>query len=448
MSEYATPNSFINRWRAPVRTAIVSVLLAAAAAMQPALAQESLTLEQALELAERNHPGLRAARAQLGTAEADLDEARAPLWNNPQLSAEARRRVLVQPGDSTTTRRDAGFGISQTFEIGGQPRARRTATQAALEAARQSVEQTRREVRLEVTKRFVEVLQLRQRVGMEQVGADLLRQAADTVAKRVKAGEDTRLDGNLALVESERSTAQLAQTQDELTEARAALATALQLSPATLPEVNGTLVAAEPPYRLDELLSAAAAHPRLQAAAARLRFADGRLDLERAARYPDVTVGLTHSPERGIDGTDRITTLSVSVPLPLFRNNGAAIARANTELEQSRIELQAAQRDSEAAVRVLWQRLEQLRQRSKRLEAVVVPALQDNQRLSLAALKAGEIGVTQFLLARRQTLEAQRELADAQAQARLVRLELEAASGWDASSPTLGPADPDNKEAR
>lgn len=448
MSVDAQPVSLIRRH--PIRTAIVAVLAAVTAAMQPVLAQQSLTLEQALEIAERNHPGLRAARAQLGVAEAELDEARAPLWNNPQLNAEARHRSLAQAGEGRTTRRDTGVGISQTFEIGGQPRARRAASQAALEAARQTIEQTRREMRLDVTKRFVEVLQLQQRIGMEQTGADLLRQAAETVARRVKAGEDTRLDGNLALVESERSAAQLEQTRDDLTQARAALATALQLPATALPEVTGTLVAADPPYRLDELLSAAAAHPRLQAAAARVRSADGRLDLERAARYPDVTVGLSHSPEKGIDGTDRITTLSVSVPLPLFRNNDAAIARANTELEQSRIELQAAQRDGEAAVRVLWQRLEQLRQRARRLEALVVPALQDNQRLSLAALKAGEIGVTQFLLARRQTLEAQRELTDAQAQVTLARLELEAAAGWDAPQTlnSTGPTNPDKKEAR
>ena len=128
---------------------------------------------------------------------------------------------------------------------------------------------------------------------------------------------------------------------------------------------------------------------------------------------------------------------------PLFKNNDAAIARATTELEQSRIELQALRRDSEASVRVLWQRLELTRQRTKRLETAVVPVLLENQRLSLAALRAGEINVTQFLLARRQALEAQRDLVDAQAQTALSRLELEATAGWPASlsapTPTTTP---------
>lgn len=400
----------------------------------PAVAQPAaMTLDQAMALAEANNPTLQSAQSQLAAAEAEQKEARSLLWNNPQLNVEARRRSLSQADAGHVMRGDTGFGISQAFEIGSQPAARRKATQNALEATRQTIEQTRRDVRQQAAKHFIEILNLQTRIAVEQTGVDLLRQAAQVVGKRVKAGEDTRLDGNLALVEAERAANQLAQSTDELTQARAALATTLQLAPAALPEVMGSISATGVPYTLDELLSAADIQPKLQATVAREQAAASRLELERAARYPDLTVGLSHSPEKGLDGTDRVTTLSVSVPLPLFKNNGAAIARAQTELEQSRIELQAARRDGEASVRVLWQRLGQLRERTKRLEAVVVPSLAENQRLSLAALRAGEINVTQFLLARRQALEAQRDLADARAQTVLARLELEAAAGWSAS---------------
>lgn len=417
--------------------------MATTTAMYANAQSKALTLDEAMRLAETNNPALRSAQSQLGASEAERQEASSLLWNNPQLNVEARRRNLSRAGSGYATSSDAGIGLSQTFEIGGQPGERRNATQNALEATRQTIEQTRREVRQEAAKRFLEVLTLQSRIATEQAGAELLRQASDTVAKRVKAGEDTRLDGNLALVEAERATNQLAQSRDDLIQARATLATTLQLPPTSLPEAAGSIPAANTTYALDELLATVDQQPRVQAAAARERAAASRLELERAARYPDVTVGLSHSPERGLDGTDRITTLSVSVPLPLFKHNDAAIARATTELEQSRIELQALRRDIEASVRVLWQRLDQLRQRTKRQETAVVPALLENQRLSLAALRAGEINVTQFLLARRQALEAHRDLADAQAQAALARLELEAAAGWPASlsapTPTTTP---------
>ena len=415
-------------------------MLFGASALQAYAQPGALTLDQAMRLAETNNPAMRSAQTQLGASEAEHEEARSLLWNNPQLNVEARRRSLSQAGAGSVNRSDPGIGLSQTFEIGGQPRARRDATQNALEATRQTIEQTRRDVRQEAAKRFLAVLALQSRIAIEQAGADLVRQASDIVAKRVKAGEDTRLDGNLALVEAERATNQLAQSRDELFQARASLATTLQLPPTSLPEAVGGVPAADAPYTLDEMLATVDQQPRVRATDARERAAASRLELERAARYPDVTVGLTHSRERSVEGTDRITTLSVSVPLPLFRHNDAAIARASTELEQSRIDLQALRRDSEASVRVLWQRLEQTRQRSKRLETAVVPALLENQRLSLAALREGEINVTQFLLARRQALDAQRELADAQAQAALARLELEAAAGRPASLSAPMPA--------
>ena len=415
-------------------------------------ASTSVSLDDAMLLAEQRSPSVRSLQAARGAAEAELAETRALLWNNPQFNLERRRRQLAQPSGGYDARQDSAVGINQTFETGGQPRARRIAAEAALEASRQAVEQAKHEVRLEAARQFISVLQLQFRVDIERAGADLLNQAAQNMAKRVRAGEDTRLDGNLAQVEAERAQGQLSLTRDELNQARATLGTSLQLAPGELPEAVGVLRIQEiPPYLLEDLLAAAQRHPRLLVSAARARTAEGKLGLERANRYPDLTFGISSSQEKNVDGADRVTTFALSLPLPLFRNNGAAIARAGTELAQLQIELQAAQRDSESKVRLLWQRADLLRHRAQRLEEATLPPLMENQRLSLAALRAGEIGITQFLLARRQTLEAQRELTEAQAQAVLARFELESAAGWVAPVTAAGaarPADPHEKEVR
>ena len=95
---------------------------------------QPLTLDEAQRIAEQNHPLLRSTRSEVSATEAELQESKALLWNNPQLSAEARQRRLGQVNEPDVSRRDAALGISQTFETGGQPRARRAAAQAALEA--------------------------------------------------------------------------------------------------------------------------------------------------------------------------------------------------------------------------------------------------------------------------------------------------------------------------
>jgi outer membrane protein TolC len=130
--------------------------------------------------------------------------------------------------------------------------------------------------------------------------------------------------------------------------------------------------------------------------------------------------------------------------LPFFRRNASGIGRARTELEQAHIERQAGARDTETAVRALWQRLQSLRRRVDRLQAIVGPSLEDNQKLSLKALQAGEIGLVQFLLVRRQVLDGQRDLLEARTEQRLTRIALETAAGWPELLPPLdeGPEKP------
>lgn len=396
-----------------------------------------ITLQQALALAEQRNPSLQAARASAAAAEGEWRDARAPLWNNPEVATDIRRRRLQQAGEPDAQRYDAGIALSQKFELGGQQSARRKAADAGQDAVRQTIENTRREIRADTAQRFVRVLVLQQRALVEQQSLDLVQRAAEFVRRRVSAGEDSRLDGNLALVEAERASNQLAQVHEQLAEARAVLATVLQWTETSPPEAIGNLEVSMMAYSLDELLAVAARHPKLQALESKELAARSRLDVERGSVYPDLTVGLGYSVEKAIGGEDRIATLGFSLPLPLFRRNAAGIGRALTELDQARIERQAAERDTVATVTALWQRLQSLRQRVDRLQTGVLPSLEENQKLSLKALQAGEIGVSQFLLVRRQVFDGQRDLLDARIELETARIALETAAGWPMELPAL-----------
>lgn len=396
-----------------------------------------ITLEQAVALAERRNPSLSVIRASATAIRGELDDVRAPLWNNPEIVTESRRRALGQTTGPEALRYDAGIGLSQRFELGGQQEARRGAAEAGQRAVQHSIEDIRREVRGEAAQRFFQVLSLQQKVQTEEHALDLLRRAAELTGKRVRAGEDSRLDGNLAAIEVERGVNQVAQAREQLVQARAALSAQLQLEPGSQPEAVGDLDPAALGYTLNDLLVAAARRPRLQLLAAREDAARRRLDLERGNTYPDVTVGLSYSPERNIDTKDRIATLSFALPLPIFRRNATGIGRAQTELDQTRIERQAAERDTQASVNALWRRLQSVQQRVNRMQSTVLPSLEENQRLSLKALQAGEIGLPQFLLVRRQVLDGRRDFLEARTELRLVGVALETAAGWPSELPPV-----------
>lgn len=393
-----------------------------------------LTLEAAWQLADQSNPALNSARANLAAAEGQLADAQGLLWNNPQIAAERLRRTVPDPTLNERTQREWNVGLTQTLEIAGQQGYRRTAAEQELAALRETIEEARRQLRAEVEQKFVRVVALQLRAEMETGLVDLIRENSTVTRKRFDAGEDTKLDANLAEVELGRARNQLETVGEQLIQARAELATLLQLPAEKLPAVKGALaVKTGLPYTLDQLLTAAASRAQLRALDHREQAARNRLGLERAAAYPDITVGLSSAREGPGDARERIVGLSVSVPLPLFRRNSAGIGKASAELTQAEIEKQAAGRDTRARVLALWQKLDSLRQRTQRLDQSVLQRLEENQRLSTAAYRAGEISLVQMLLATRQVLDTRREVLDAMTDFALTRSELEQTAGWSAN---------------
>jgi cobalt-zinc-cadmium efflux system outer membrane protein len=389
----------------------------------------TMTLDEAWQAAEAASPVLRSAHANLLALDAQIAEANSTLWNNPQVSGEFARRVTPQPGLSEQNTRDWALGISQAFETGGQPQYRREAAQSEKAALEAQLNELRRQLRAEVGRSFIQVLGLQQRIALEDEAVKTVLHAASAVRSRVVAGEDTRLDGNVADVEVGRARTQLAAASAQLIEARAQLASLLQMPPGELPLAQGELDRAAT-YSLAELLGSANLRPQFEALTQRERAARSRLSLERAAVSPDVTVGFGVAREGPGEARDRVTGVSVSVPLPIFRRNAAAIGRAAADLTQVQIDRQAAEREARASVIALWSKLDALRSRFAQIRSSIVAKLDENQRLSTRAYREGELGLLELIVVTRQVLDGRRDLLEAVTEAALTRVALEQAAGW------------------
>jgi cobalt-zinc-cadmium efflux system outer membrane protein len=386
-------------------------------------------LDQAWRLAEQANPALRAAEATVQSAEGQLRDTQGLLWNNPQASTEQIQRRAPQPGFADQTFPEWKFGVSQTFELAGQQGYRRRAAELDLVATKENIAEVRRRIRSEVELRFTRVLALQNRIDIERDALKIVEDAAVVVRKRVAAGEDSRLDGNLASVEAERGRNQLTVLQEQLIDARSELAVLLQLPPTSFPEVVGVIDVSPPSSTLESLLATAANRPQLRSLDLREQAARSRLALERASVYPDITVGLVTGREGPGTAREQFNALLLTVPLPLFKRNAAGIGRAATEVAQSQIEKETVARDIQAQVRTLWLRLDSLRSRVRRLSDSVLPSLNENQRLSTTSYRAGEIGLLQLLVVNRQLLDARRDYLDALAEFAQTRVALEQAAG-------------------
>jgi cobalt-zinc-cadmium efflux system outer membrane protein len=391
---------------------------------------QRLTLPEALSLAESANPALRAKQAQLAAAEGVQTDSNALLFNNPQLSTDLTRRTVPQAGQSAERRQEWSAGLSQTLEIAGQRGYRREAADAALAALRAEIADALRTARATAAERFYRVLALQQRVVLEGQALKLFEGTATAIQKRRAAGEDTKLDANIAAVEAERARNQLAIAQEQLLAARSELSATIQLPPSSLPEVVGELTMTPRRFSLADLLAAVDTQPRLRALVERENSATSKLKLEQASTYPDVTVGVNVGREGPGSARERLTTLTVSVPLPLFKRNATGIGQARSDLSQVQIERQTTSRDTRANVNALWLKLDSLESRVRRLQESMLPALADNQQLSVKSQQAGQIGLLELIVVNRQALDARRDLNDALSEYHATRLELELAAGW------------------
>ncbi len=398
----------------------------------PAIAVRAnpLTLAEAWALADQVNPDLRTATASLDAARGQLKDAQGLLWNNPQVATDLTRRTLSQTGLPGQTFGEWNVGLSQIFELAGQHSYRRQAAELELDATNERIAEFRRQLHAAVEQRFTRVLALQKRIEIERDALKLIQDAATAVKKRVGAGEDSRLDGNLASVEAERARNQVTQLGEQLVQARAELAAVVQLPPNDLPEAVGELLPGRSGYTLQDLLDSVANRPLFRALNLREQAARSKLSLQRAAAYPDITVGLTTGREGPGDFRENFTMLSISVPLPLFKRNASGVGQASAELTQAQIEKQAASRDVEAQVRATWQRLESLQARVGRLTESVLPSLEENQRLSIVSFRVGELGLLELLLVNRQLLDGRRDYYDAVADLHQTRIALEDAAGF------------------
>ncbi|MGP1717097.1 MAG: TolC family protein [Methylophilus sp.] len=395
-----------------------------------ALHAAPLTLDQAWLFAIRNNADLQRQMANQSIPDGDFQDARGLLYYNPVLNLDVRQRNISQSPGADTRRGEWGAGIAQTFEIAGQQGLRRNAAQQSQQAIALDIAEEYRLLHAQLEEQFVTVLAIQKRIEVEQRILTLIEQNTALSRKRVQAGEDSLLDGNLAVVDTERARNQLSGLNEQLVRARAQLAATLQLGETELPMVAGELMPAATSYTLTDLLEKLAARPAIQSLNIKESAARSRLELQQNLKYPDLTVSLVNSREATMAGDDNITSVGFSLPLPLFRRNGAGIGRATAEFTQSEINRAALTRNAKAAIQAAWLRRENIRERVSRLDKEVYPRLEQNLKLAKIAFENGEIGLPQLLILQRQTVDAQRDIIDAQKDIRLVQVELEYVSGW------------------
>ena len=345
----------------------------------------ALTLAQAQARVADCHPDVRAARAALGGAVADVQVAgQRP---NPQLTVGAGS-VGSALGSGSPWRKtfDHSLRIDQLIERGNKPALRQATAEALRSAAAADLADVTRRALSAVAHAHQDLwaaqgrrLQLAAAVGLSAESLRLLD-------LRVRAGDAPALDATRFTLDNARVRADLRQAEADVADGQRQLALLIGVGglggAGGAGSVNGLPSAASVVGQLQALAadlpagapdrpgaplppsakrsadgverSADAAERRADVAAALARLAAAELarDLAAAARTRDVSVGLQvdHWPTSAGNGSGTGNTVSLSLTVPLFvrHANDGELARAEADLGAARESLRRV-RDAASA---------------------------------------------------------------------------------------------------
>lgn len=381
------------KWLAVAVTALFSVSAVAAEFRE----YPDLPSQQAVQQALQNYPAVLAAQAGIRVGEAMRERLEAGEHEFNLNAGTARRRIR----DSSETPRDWSVGLERALRLPRKAELDDALGQQNVVLAHNAHGDAMHEAGRKLLAGWFSWLRERAQSEQWQQQVGILKQQLDVVARRVKAGDAARLEEDLAqaaLMQAEMSLQQARLRMDNATAAFVRHFPSLAL-PQQPVSAEPRLLEHALAYWLDlgldhnhELLLARAETKIAQISA---RRAD-------ADKIPDPSLGLHYLSER--DGSERVTGLSVSIPLPGGARRAASAessARAEMAAQQEALvlrrleaEISASYNNAKAAY-ASWQ------------SANIAGELMGRNEEKIArAYALGEMNLNDLLLARRQGMEA------------------------------------------
>ncbi|MBA3936215.1 MAG: TolC family protein [Planctomycetes bacterium] len=392
---------------------------AAAQAEDDVLAGGTVTTPQALAIAHRHHPTHALFAANRRAVAAHVLQAQA--WDNPEGEIELGR-ATTNDGE----RRGVGrLSVRQRIPWPGKRSARTNAAQAEGAVAESEARNVELELAGEVTAAVIDIAIDHQALAQARAAQAIAREVLGVVERRLAAGEATKADALRARVESLQADQAAMAFQSDLAASRASLNA---LCGGVLPEVFTAAVALDNlPVTSLEAAHATAEnqHPQFLRLQAILRLRQCEVERERAAAYPDVTLGAFS----GRETDSRAVGLTLGMDIPLWNRNQGGIESAFAEIARTQADLAVQQAKVFREVDGAWRDYEKARILAERYAGELRPVSKEALRLALGSYQAGETSLLDLLDARRTAQGVESALLDAVRQAHAARIRLDLATG-------------------
>lgn len=405
-------------------TVLCALTLWLPAASGVAEAAESLTLEHALELAERNNPRLGVAIAEVDRARSGIRTART--YPNPELEASTGRVRARVPG--VAAGQGVTLSIGQPIDLPSQRAPRIRAAESGLQASEYALQEARLLLRADVKQAFYTVLRRKAEFELLRDNQKLLEQIKNRIELSVKVGERAKFE--LVRVEAELANAMNQAASAELRVAQALAQLRVLVGMNLPPDIE---VVGEPDPKMlttafEELLQRMTEqYPAMQRARAEVARAENRLESERAQRMPRPTIfaGVDRDPSQ------TLAQVGVAIPIPVWDRRQGPIGEAVATFQQSTLSMEQTRLELRNELEVNYSRLLVAGQQIAAFEGGLIRQAENALRVAEAAFRFGERGFLEVLDAQRVLRQVRAEFLSARFDKQAALIEIDRLTGQD-----------------
>lgn len=386
-----------------------------------------LSLQAAMELMLKQNPVLLSERQNLKIADANVRQAR--LLPNPDLEINSESYPIFesQPG-SFLNNQELTFRAGQTIETGGKRGKRTLVARNELSATSSDLENTIRQLKLELKLRYYTVVLAKSQHDLAQENLKQFDEIIQLNEARFKQGELSGLEINRVRAERLRFFTDVLDSDLQLKNAKTALLELLGIL-----DLNAAFDVAEklgggfgPPLHLPDLQAQALqTRPDLLAAQQRLERNRSDVQLQKSEAIPNVTPSFGYKRDFGMN----TAVFGVTLPLPLFNRNQGGVARADAQVEQQRHEVQRAVLAVRRDVQESYQVLDTQTQKVRAMEENYVPSARNARDIGQQSYRLGALDLIALLDAERVYRDTVRSYNQALYDYKAAVFQLEAAVG-------------------
>lgn len=443
-----------------------------------ALLEGGVTLEEAVQIALLNNAALQALFQNIGVSRADLVQS--GLLSNPVFSIAAQ---LPEGGG----RAKLTGGLAQDIADLWQIPVRKKVAQADLDRTILEVARAATTLALDVEAQVYRVLAAQRVVELSEQTSRVRQRRVETERSRLRAGESELAAFNQAQLQLIEAKFEISTAKRDLEASRLVLARMLGLSrrkESISIQADFPPVATSEPEMSTLLDRAASERLDVQAAEAALNGAQAECERQLRRRFPSVIVGIEgeRGARRAMPGRnlladtartsvargrlsapsiesrsqralarrqeiDTVLGPSISMPLPIFDQNQAQIAKARFVVEQRYKEYVDLLNTVAFDVHTAMVTLQTAREQLALFHDEMMPLVEQGTHIAQTIYGVGEQGIVVVLDAEQTMLTLRRSYANAQRDYAIAITDLSRALGTRAyvESPTPAPADADVK---